>query len=158
VRGEGALRRRVADLETYDVKTTNHRPRSLTRGLVAGGLLVTLALPALAGTAHATERSTRPTRAATPEPTAEPTRAATPEPTAPVGGTPTEAPSDARPTAAPTPVPSQAPTTAPGGSTDEDELAHTGSSTTTAVMGAGAAVLIAGGGGALYAVRRRQTR
>ncbi|MDN0200744.1 LAETG motif-containing sortase-dependent surface protein [Streptomyces sp. S.PNR 29] len=139
------------------MKTTNPRPRPLTRGLVAGGLLVTLAVPALAGTAHAAERNATPAPVPTAEPTTadtepttadtEPAEAATPVPTTP-----------GRPTQAPTPVASQAPTTAPDGSADQDELAHTGSSTTTAVMGAGAAVLVAAGGGALYAVRRRRTR
>ncbi|MFK8911209.1 LPXTG cell wall anchor domain-containing protein [Streptomyces sp. YS-3] len=156
------------------MNTTKHHGRAFARGAAATGLLAALALPALAGTAHAdggtqprhlagggpapasTEPTTMPSAApkrpapakppaSTGRPTAMPsTSPGTPEPAAP----PTKAPGEARPSAEPS--------TAPSPATRQDELAHTGSSKTNTVLGAGAGALIAVGAGTVYAVRRRQ--
>ncbi|AYG84483.1 hypothetical protein DWB77_06697 [Streptomyces hundungensis] len=138
----------------------SRRPRTLAGVATATGLLLALAVPALAGTAYADEPSAAP-RGATvvAEPSSAPsspvkrsgksTRPAPPTARPEASAPPTEGPAT-RPEAS---APSAEPAAAPA---DQKELAHTGSSTTNTAMGVGAGALILTGVGALYAVRRRQ--
>ncbi|MEV6550977.1 LPXTG cell wall anchor domain-containing protein [Streptomyces sp. NPDC051597] len=156
------------------MNTTKHHGRTFARGAAAAGLLAALAVPALAGTAHA-DGGTQPRHLATTRPapaSAAPTVAPSTSPQRPAPATTPASPS-LRPTAAPstppsapepappTKTPSESrpgtePSAAPSPSTRQDELAHTGSSKTNTVLGAGAGALIAAGAGTVYAVRRRQ--
>ncbi|MFI6052021.1 LPXTG cell wall anchor domain-containing protein [Streptomyces violascens] len=157
-------------------RTASRSPRRLAGAAAATGLLLSLAVPALAGTAYADGPGTQPKRPA-PAGAAEPGAA----PAAPVkrageSAQPTQ-PSAARPEAAPPTAQPKGPATpgvqAPGTETpgtaakpaapaaapaasEQKELAHTGSSTANTVMGAGAGALILAGAGTVYAVRRRQ--
>ncbi|GGY19255.1 hypothetical protein GCM10010326_10250 [Streptomyces xanthochromogenes] len=179
VRGEGAeSRASPPTVEKHNVTVPQHRPdrpsrRPLAGAAAATGLLLALAAPVFAGTAHAdtpaprSERAT-PAPASAAEPGAAPASpvkrageskrpAAKPEasapPTGPVAKQPAPAPpsaGQAEPSAAPS-----APAAAPAPS-DQKELAHTGASTTTnTVMGVGAGALILAGAGTVIAVRRR---
>lgn len=151
------------------MNTTKHHRRALARGAAATGLLAALAVPALAGTAHA-DGGAQPRHlaaggpaAAEPSavPSAEPKRPAPAKAPASPQQRPSAKPSapgvvEPGPSAPPTKAPADAPSAAPAPSTRQDELAHTGSSQTNAVLGAGAGALIAAGAGTVYAVRRRQ--
>ncbi|MFC4960143.1 LPXTG cell wall anchor domain-containing protein [Streptomyces mauvecolor] len=152
-------------------RPASRSPRRLAGAAAATGLLLALAVPALAGTAHADGPGAQPKRPA-PATAAEPGAApASPVKRAGEGEQPPQ-PSAARPeAAAPTAQPKgpatpgvqapgtearpAAPAAAPAPS-DQKELAHTGSSTANTVMGAGAGALILAGAGTVYAVRRRQ--
>ncbi|WP_226598827.1 LPXTG cell wall anchor domain-containing protein [Streptomyces violascens] len=162
----------------HDVTVPQHRPdrpasrspRRLAGAAAATGLLLALAVPALAGTAYADGQGAQPKRPApakTAEPGAAPAspvkRAGESKPTRPPAARPEAAPPTAQPKGPATPgvqAPSTeakpaAPAAAPAPS-DQKELAHTGSSTANTVMGAGAGALILAGAGTVYAVRRRQ--
>ncbi|MGW2484500.1 LPXTG cell wall anchor domain-containing protein, partial [Streptomyces sp. NPDC001571] len=180
VRGEGAeFRAALPTVEKHNVTVPQHRParpvrRPLAGAAAATGLLLALAAPVFAGTAHADTPSPRPERAA-PAAAAEPSAApaspvkrageskrpaaapAKPEASAPPTGTAAQEPAPVPPSAGqaePSAVPS-APAAAPA-PTDQKELAHTGASTTTnTVMGVGAGALILAGAGTVIAVRRR---
>ncbi|WP_344073877.1 LPXTG cell wall anchor domain-containing protein [Streptomyces crystallinus] len=152
------------------MNTTKHPRRALVRGAAATGLLAALALPALAGTAHA-DGGTQPRHLASTEPSAAPSAApARPAPAktpAHPGEQPSAAPGKPGERAKPAPgtppakAPSEArsegaPSAAPAPSTRQDELAHTGSPKTNTALAAGAGALIAAGAGTVYSVRRRQ--
>ncbi|MCT9088740.1 LPXTG cell wall anchor domain-containing protein [Streptomyces sp. ASQP_92] len=138
-------------------------PRRRAGFATATGLLLALAIPALAGTAHADAPSAGPRPAAV---AAEPSSAPSSPVKRPGKNAQPPAPSTARPEASAPPAegpavrpegsaPPAGPAAAPAPS-DQKELAHTGSSTTNTAMGVGAGALILTGAGALYAVRRRQ--
>ncbi|MFD9487480.1 LPXTG cell wall anchor domain-containing protein [Streptomyces sp. NPDC059991] len=159
------------------MNTTKHHRRAFARGAAATGLLAALAVPALAGTAHA-DGGTQPRHLAAGgavPPSAGPSAPPSAEPRRPAPGktpaSPDQQPSampsapgsrsEPAPSAPPTKAPAKAPADAvpsavPSPSTRQDELAHTGSSKTNTVLGAGAGALIAAGAGTVYAVRRRQ--
>ncbi|MFD7165813.1 LPXTG cell wall anchor domain-containing protein [Streptomyces violascens] len=152
-------------------RPASRSPRRLAGAAAATGLLLALAVPALAGTAYADGPGTQPKRPA-PAGMAEPGAApASPVKRAGENKQPTQPPA-ARPEAAPPTAQPKAPAAAgveaPGAEarpaapaaapapSDQKELAHTGSSTANTVMGAGAGALILAGAGTVYAVRRRQ--
>ncbi|MEU4352190.1 LPXTG cell wall anchor domain-containing protein [Streptomyces sp. NPDC023838] len=157
------------------MNTTKHHRRAFARAAAATGLLAALAVPALAGTAHA-DSGTQPRHLAADgaptRPAVPPSAAPSAEPEKPAPSAPPASP-DQRPSARPsapggaaesaTPEPATkapangAPSAVPAPSTRQDELAHTGSSKTNTVLGAGAGALIAAGAGTVYAVRRRQS-
>ncbi|MFF4183390.1 LPXTG cell wall anchor domain-containing protein [Streptomyces sp. NPDC001691] len=138
-------------------------PRRLAGAAATTGLLLALAVPALAGTAHADGPSARPqpagpAKAAAPGTASSPVkRASGSEQAARPQAAPSAAPSTgAESGTAPRPAAGTGAPAAEPAPSDQKELAHTGSSTTNAVMGAGAGALILAGAGTVYAVRRRQ--
>ncbi|MFG3280884.1 LPXTG cell wall anchor domain-containing protein [Streptomyces sp. NPDC048111] len=167
-------------MEKHNVTVPQHRPdrsarrspRRLAGAAAATGLLLALAAPSLAGTAHADGPSTAPRRAvpAADEPSAVPAspvkRAG--EAKQPTGPAPARPAATEPPNASAAPVPAPAsdgrsgPSAMPSGPAaapapaDQKELAHTGSSTTNTVMGLAAGALILAGTGTVLAVRRRQ--
>ncbi|MFJ8386464.1 LPXTG cell wall anchor domain-containing protein [Streptomyces sp. NPDC094438] len=160
-------------MENHNVTVSQHSPdhpahRRLTRAAAATGLLIALAVPALAGTAYAEAPGAKTERAApaAAEPSASPSAPAkrtgqprpttgtskSPAPRAPSGGTQVK-----QPAASASPGTDGEPSSAPSAPAppDQKELAHTGSSTANTAMGLGAGALILAGGGTVYAVRRR---